>query len=1089
MSIEPKVNYRTPRVGMLAKLRNRRGVIASVEPFDGPAEGRLHLVRVEYSDSDGISEDTILWEREESSDLLEPHSLPRVQAEPRMDPAEFDALVRATRWGALRPFLHPDGSGRKSEFSISSPFFGAVQVDDFQLVPLLQALRMPRVSLLLADDVGLGKTVEASLILTELLLRRRIRRVLVLTPASLRQQWQDEMKSKFALSFDLVDRQETHQLQKRLGLDANPWRVFPRIIASYHYLRQPDILQQFLATCSTDATGPVRAQLPWDLLIVDEAHNLMPSSFGRDSQLVNMLRTISPFFEHKLFLTATPHNGHTRSFSGLLELLDPVRFTQTNEFKSEERKQVQEVVVRRLKSEINDADQHAGRPPRFAFRSPSPLPLYFGREERILAAAVLEFRKGVKLLIASSSKAEQLAGSFAIEILTKRLLSGPYTFAESWHRFKAGATGETPADPALVSAAKKAAEEDLEDDQEMESRTQHAVQTVGAWMRPMLEVLKIDIRHVDQALDALGLAKPGALPSFDERFDRLHRLIEDRLRIGKQWRTDERLILFTEYKTTLDYLEQRLRIYPDHEDRIRVIYGSHSLRGRMNRGNIIKAFNNPDDGVRVLIATDVASEGLNLQETARYVMHWDIPWNPSRLEQRNGRVDRHGQARDVTIFHFTSDDDADMHFIAHVVAKVHEIRDDLGSVGEVFDAAFERRFLDLDEAEPLLSLLDKDVDSSKGRATVPRPPTMDTGERYAAQLADLAHHIDLSPETLRDTLDVALGIGVTRPRLEGPDAKGRMKLHHPLPPHWESLIDDTLRLPTEDGRLGPLPQLVFDPQRFIEMVQDRPVFRPSKDTVLLHLGHPLFRHTIARFARLRFPGGDEIHPISCWTCGTSTLPAGVDATVLLTVEEMAVNDLREPFHHWVRTYRFGVERDELVGPLPYAPPSEDRTSVSPADETAVRRAREIWNDVDAELQAFVKQQAQSLTSTLQRLLADAGKDALKDEKERVAHRLKEIQRAMSETSIAKLEKERDQLLQEMKQRLLLAEREREQEAKLRNLEEELELRTRHYQELLDSLQREQNRVLDQVLPRRYQLRGQAQVFPVTVEIRLAEKVG
>jgi superfamily II DNA or RNA helicase len=1088
MAVESAVHNKTPRVGMLAKVRNRRGVIASVEPFDGAAEGRLHFVRVEYTDSDGITEDTILWEREESTDLLEPHSLPRVEAEPRMDPVEFDALVRATRWGALRPFLDPDGSGRKSEFSISSPFFGAVQVDDFQLVPLLQALRMPRVSLLLADDVGLGKTVEAGLVLTELLLRRRIRRVLVLTPASLRQQWRDEMKSKFALSFDLVDRQETHQLQKRLGLDANPWCVFPRIIASYHYLRQPDILQQFLATCRADGTGPVRAQLPWDLLVVDEAHNLMPSSFGRDSQLVSMLRTISPFFEHKLFLTATPHNGHTRSFSGLLELLDPVRFTQTSEFKSDERKRVEEVVIRRLKSEINDVDQKAGRPPRFAFRTPSPVPLYFGREERILSAAVLEFRKAVKSLIASSSKAEQLAGSFAIEILTKRLLSGPYTFAESWHRFKAGATGETAADPALVSAAKKAAEEDLEDDQEMESRTQHAVQTVGAWMRPMLEVLKAEIRHVDQALDALGLAQPGAMPSFDERFDRFHRLIEDRLRIGKQWRQDERLILFTEYKTTLDYLEQRLRIYPDHEDRVKVIYGSHSRRGRMNRDKVIKAFNDPDDPVRVLIATDVASEGLNLQETARYVMHWDIPWNPSRLEQRNGRVDRHGQARDVTVFHFASDDDADMHFIAHVVAKVHEIREDLGSVGEVFDAAFERRFVDLDEAEPLLSLLDKDVDFSKGRAAVPRPSTMDTGERYATQLADLAHHVDLSPETLRDTLDVALGIGVTRPRLEGPDARGRMKLRHPLPPHWESLIDDTLRLAADDGRLGPLPQIVFDAQHFIEVIQDRPVFRPSKDTVLLHLGHPLFRHALGRFARLRFPGGDEVHPISRWTCRLSTLPPGMDAMVLLTAEEMAVNDLREPFHHWVRTYRFGVKAGALVGPLPYAPPTEDRAQVPLASDIDAHRARQIWNDVDTDLLTFVKLQAESLAAALQQVLAQAGKDALKEEKERFAHRLKEVQRAMSETSIAKLEKERDQLRQEMQQRSLLAEREREQEARLRNLEEELELRTRHYQELLESLQLEQNRVLDQVLPRRYQLRNQAQVFPVAVEIRLPEGI-
>jgi hypothetical protein len=422
------------------------------------------------------------------------------------------------------------------------------------------------------------------------------------------------------------------------------------------------------------------------------------------------------------------------------------------------------------------------------------------------------------------------------------------------------------------------------------------------------------------------------------------------------------------------------------------------------------------------------------------------------------------------------------------VAKVHEIREDLGSVGEVFDAAFERRFVDLDEAEPLLSLLDKDVASSRGRAAVPRPPTMDTGAQYAAQLTELAHHVDLSPETLRDTLDVALGIGVSRPRLEGPDGKGRMKLRQPLPPHWESLIDDTLRLATDDGRLGPLPQIVFDPQHFIEVIQDRPVFRPSKDTVLLHLGHPLFRHALARFARLRFPGGDEVHPISRWTCRVGALPPGMDAMILLTVEEMAVNDLREPFHHWVRTHSFGVKDGELIGPFPYVPPSSDRPATVAAGDQAVQRARDIWNEIDGDLRAFTKKQAELLTSALQNVLGQAGKDALKDERERFAHRLKEVQRAMSETSIARLEKERDELLQEMKQRSLLAEREREQVARLQNLEEELELRTRHYQELLEGLQVEQIRVLEQVLPRRYQLRNQAQVFPVAVEIRLPEGI-
>ena len=136
---------------------------------------------------------------------------------------------------------------RSSASLISSPFHGAVQVEDFQLVPLLKALAMPRVNLLIADDVGLGKTIEAGLILSELFLRRRIQRALVLTPASLRTQWRDEMWEKFALTFDLVDRDATFELRRRMGMDANPWRAFSRIIASYHYLRQDDVLEQFLS--------------------------------------------------------------------------------------------------------------------------------------------------------------------------------------------------------------------------------------------------------------------------------------------------------------------------------------------------------------------------------------------------------------------------------------------------------------------------------------------------------------------------------------------------------------------------------------------------------------------------------------------------------------------------------------------------------------------------------------------------------------------------------------------------------------------------------------------------------------------------
>jgi hypothetical protein len=303
----------SPRIGMFATVRNRRGVTIGIEPYDGP-NGRLHLVHVEYKDDQLPRDEKLIWELEPASRLLEPTALPNVGASDPMPAQDYDALLRAARWSAATPFIDPDGSGPLGRNPVASPFHGAVQVDDFQLVPLLKALRMPRVNLLLADDVGLGKTVEAGLILTELLLRRRVQRVLILTPAALRLQWRDEMRDKFSLGFDLVDRDETHALRRRLGMDANPWRSFSRIIASYHYLRQGDVLEQFLAACRTPEGSP---HLPWDLLIVDECHNLMPSAFGDDSDLCRMLRLLAPQFEHRLFLSATPHNGHTRCFDGI----------------------------------------------------------------------------------------------------------------------------------------------------------------------------------------------------------------------------------------------------------------------------------------------------------------------------------------------------------------------------------------------------------------------------------------------------------------------------------------------------------------------------------------------------------------------------------------------------------------------------------------------------------------------------------------------------------------------------------------------------------------------------------------------------
>ncbi len=1078
---------------MLATVRNRRGIVAAVEPFDGP-EGRLHLVSVEYTDADAPAEDQLLWEREPAASLLEPVALPDPARDAPMPPRDFDALVRATRWTALSPFVDPDGpEGVLTRFPIAAPFHGAIQIDDFQLVPLLKALRMPRVSLLIADDVGLGKTIEAGLILQELILRRRVRRVLVVCPASLRGQWRQEMRDKFALAFDEVDRDSTHALRKRLGLDANPWRTFPRIATSYHYLKQPDVLEEFLAASRSREDSP---HLPWDLLIVDEAHNLTPGPFGDESDLARMLGFLSPCFEHRVFLTATPHNGHTRSFTGLLEKLDPVRFSQTDRMSPAERERAEQVVIRRLKREINARTD----PPRFCERRTRSIPVSLSPEEKALAAAFDAFRSKLRSLVASSRRGEQLAGSFAVEVLGKRLLSSPVAFADSWHRTQAGLAADETADESEVRTALRANREETADDREAESRRAQAARTVGAWLKPMAERLRGETLAVDEALRALGLGDPAApadarKPRRDARLEALGRWIDEHLRAGGRFRDDERLIVFTEYKTTLDFLEARLRERHPEDGRMLVLYGGmHDSE----RDPIKAAFNDPCDPVRILLATDAAAEGLNLQQTARYLLHFDVPWNPSRIEQRNGRLDRHGQDRDVTAFHFTSDDDADLRFLSYLVGKVDTIREDLGSVGEVFDAAFERRFVRGEDAEAVRAETEERVARTRGRAELPRDASTSTREadqsgprdggaaEEAERLRALAAELDLGPETLRDTLEIALGLHVGLPRFEKPDERGRVRFTFPIPPAWNELVDDTLRLPGRGAERGALPALVFDPEHFIQLRSGRRVFRPERETALLHLGHPLFHRALAAFARARFPGGDGA--ATRWTVRRGAVPRGADALLLLTVEELAVNDLRESFHHWVRTLAIPVAKGALADPLPHAPAATLRGAAAPVAEKDLSRARDLWEEVAVDARDLVRRLGADLTQSLRASLAEEGQEARKRETERFQSRQGELSKLIESQTMERLERELAELDAEMRQGTLfdaegrLEALQRSREAK----EEELRRRRNHYEELRQQLAQERQRVLEHLLPRRYELRGGAQVFPVAVEIRLPE---
>lgn len=1075
-----------PRTGMFATVRNRRCVISAVEPFDGDA-GRLHLVHLQYKDDQFPLDEQLLWEKEPRSQLLEPTALPNISSADAMPASDFDALLRAARWTSASPYLDPDGDGPVDRQPISSPFHGAVQVEDYQLVPLLKALQMPRVNLLIADDVGIGKTIEAGLILSELLLRRRIQRVLVLTPASLRLQWRDEMQEKFSLPFDLVDRGETHRLQRRLGMDANPWRSFSRIITSYHYLRQEDVLQQFLAACRTPDGSP---HLPWDLLIVDECHNLMPSAFGDDSDLCRMLRLLAPQFEHKLFLSATPHNGHTRCFTGLLEILDPVRFSQTNELKPAERQRVSQVVLRRLKREINERSD----PPKFCTRRPpQAVPLHLAPLEAALSAAFSEFRSAVKKLIASGERRRRRSGSFAVEILGKRLLSCPTAFAESWRRSKEGLAEAEAASDAELAAAERTLRQDTGDDRESQKREDIAANVAGSWLKNVAEDLHDEITAIDCAVANLGFDIEGGDiveqdPNHDARFDALVELIETLLRENNSWKQDERLVLFTEYKTTLDYLVRRLRERFDDDSLLTLFGGMHELE----RDQVKRAFNDPAAPVRLLLATDAASEGLNLQRTARYMLHFDCPWNPSKLEQRNGRLDRHGQARDVTIHHFVSDQDHDLQFLAHVIKKADEIREDLGSANELFDEAAHRRLVDGDSLEQVQADLDQQVLDARGRAAIEADDTVSTGkspEEPTHNLDAIAAEMDLDGQSLCDTLESALAIRVGHPQLDDPAGDKTYRLLHPGLPGWSDVVDDSLRQSTGANSRGPVARLAFGPEPFLQTIGQREIFCPRPDVLFMHLSHPMLQKALSLLTRRRFPGtGDSV---SRWTVRRGEVPADADALVLLSLEELAVNDLRESFHHWVRTLVFPVRNGELGEPLLHQPAREMRGAKPVENPTDLEYARELLEDVEPALKQILKVHSTGLSSDLRAQLEIDGEAARSQEDERYRSRQGEVSALIAANTMKKLEREVEQLKADRIQGQLFGEADRldKIDRSLEEKREEISRRTRHYEEVRSQLEKERVRILQHLLPKRHAMSGNAQTFPVCLELRLPNHNG
>jgi len=734
-----------PEIGQLAIVRKRPFVVTEIVPsapgLGGDVANPQHLIKLSSVEDDGLGEELqVIWELEPGTSVHEKSTLP--EPESFDPPKRLQAFLDAVRWGAI---------SQADDRALQSPFRSGIEVDEYQLDPVVRALNMPRVNLLVADDVGLGKTIEAGLVIQEMILRHRVRSVLIVCPSSLQVQWKEEMRDKFGLEFRVVDSASISQLRRKRGIHVNPWSHFPRLITSIDFLKRERPLRSFRETLSAgDQPTYPRA---YDLLIVDEAHSVAPSGRGKyatDSMRTLAIRSLAPHFEHKLFLSATPHNGYRESFAALLELLDSQRFARAV---TPDRTQLDAVMIRRMKSELKlrwDGSR------RFAERVVQHLEVPYTDEERKAHHALQQYSE-LRLKHAASD-GERMAAEFVLKLLKKRLFSSPAAFDITLEKHIATVGGKK-----AVSTATRDIEDfsdDYADDEEYELETGEIVASASQALSP--------VSMEEQAL-LRQLSEYGAKASLrpDCKAQTLIDWLKDNLRPAGHW-NEERVILFTEYRATQKWLFDLLAREGFAEaGRLEMIYG-----GMPNdqRERIKAAFQaHPREStVRILLATDAASEGVNLQNHCSKLIHFEIPWNPNRMEQRNGRVDRHGQKADeVHIHHFVGrgfdqtrtggkvgDLEADLEFLMRAALKVETIREDLGKVGPVIASQVEEAMLGkrhrLDtaraeqDAEPARRMLKFERDLRKQL------------ERLASQLHETQRDLDLTPEHIENVVRVGL---------------------------------------------------------------------------------------------------------------------------------------------------------------------------------------------------------------------------------------------------------------------------------------------------------------------------------------------
>lgn len=530
----------------------------------------------------------------------------------------------------------------------------------------------------LADDPGAGKTIMAGLLISELLLRADARRVMVVSPGSLTEQWQDELFEKFGLQFDIFSKEKQEQC-----VTGNYFAETDRLICRLDQLSRSEELQEKLQ--NTD----------WDLIIVDEAHKLSANYFGNKinkTKRFTLGELLGSICRHFLLMTATPHNGKEEDFQVWMSLLDSDRFY--GKFREGAHKvDITDMMRRMVKEELLTFDGTPLFPERRAYTANYELsPLEASLYEQVTTYVREEMNRADKL----DNKKKNTVG-FALTQLQRRLASSPEAIYQSLKRRRnrlkdkldemklmaRGQKAKRSGEAETLGKYKVSKSIDLPDDwdeldedlsaEEYELYSEEVADQATA--AETIFELEAEINSlIELENQALVLVQSGN----DKKWEELSRLLQDSPEMINRDGKRRKLIIFTEHKDTLNYLRQRVSDLLGQPQAVRVIYGGTN---RDERRKIQTEFRS-DPTVLILIATDAAGEGVNLQN-ANLMVNYDLPWNPNRLEQRFGRIHRIGQKEVCHFWNIVANETREGAVFQKLFEKLEIEKSALG--GKVFD--------------------------------------------------------------------------------------------------------------------------------------------------------------------------------------------------------------------------------------------------------------------------------------------------------------------------------------------------------------------------------------------------------------------